>query len=111
MSDRHVRLSARVVLDLLAGKISAEQFQRTYGWHHDSERSGPNPFAQAQEHGQLITSASVEAGGDADDDWIEFRFGPPDPAAAPLRRRRLSSHAANPLGSPPSPDVDVANDR
>lgn len=33
MSDRHVRLSARVVLDLLAGKISAEQFQRTYGWH------------------------------------------------------------------------------
>jgi len=85
MDSNRIRLSARVVLDLLAGKISHEEFQRTYGWDTASERAQPNPFTQAVECGQLFTAASVDVGGDADDDWLEFSFGKPDPAAAPFR--------------------------
>ena len=85
MGSNRVRLSARVVLELLAGKISYEDFQRTYGWDTASECAQPNPFTYAVEHGQLFTAASVYVGGDADDDWLEFSFGKPDPAAAPFR--------------------------
>lgn len=86
MNHKSVSLSARVVLDLLAGQISAEEFQRIYGWHPESERSEPNPFARALERGQLLTSASVSPGGDEDDDWLEFGFGDVDPATADFRR-------------------------
>jgi hypothetical protein len=86
MNYKSVRLSARVVLDLLAGRISAEEFQRIYGWHPESERFEPNPFARALERGQLLTTASVSPGGDEDDDWLEFGFGDVDPATAAFRR-------------------------
>lgn len=85
MGSTRIRLSARVVLELLAGKISYEEFQRTYGWHPASERVHSNPFAQALDRGQLFSAASVDPGGDADDDWLVFNFGTPDPAAGPFR--------------------------
>lgn len=88
MTDKKVRLSARVVLSFLAGKISTEEFQRTYGWHPGSEYKHQNPFANALERGQLFTASSVQSAGDADDDWLEFEFGSPDPAVSAFCRRR-----------------------
>ena len=85
MRKQKIELSARVLLDLLAGKITTQEFQRIYGWGPDSERNEPNPFACKLECGQLITGARVSPGGDYDDDWFEFSFGGPDPAAAPFR--------------------------
>lgn len=87
MSDHKICLSARVVLDLLAGKISSDEFQRTYGWGPGSERNEPNPFARKLAHGQLITAAQVTSADGADDDWLEFSFGDSDPAAAPFQTR------------------------
>lgn len=87
MSDQKIELSARVLLDLLAGKISTQELQRIYGWGPSSERNEPNPFARKLARGQLITAAKVSPGADADDDWLEFSFGEPDPAAAPFRTR------------------------
>lgn len=81
-----IALSARVLLDLLAGRISLEEFQKLYGWHPESFSPTPNPFTFAAGNGQLITGASLQPAGDADDDWIELEFGPPDPAAAPFGR-------------------------
>jgi len=81
-----IALSARVLLDLLAGKISLEEFQKVYGWHPESVMPSPNPFTFAARSGQLITGASLQPAGDADDDWIEFEFGPPDPAVSPFSR-------------------------
>lgn len=85
MSDKRIKISARKVLELLAGTESQERFLRSYGWDGTWNNS-PNPFQLALARGKVITSTSITPGGDADDDWIEFEFSDPDPAISPFRR-------------------------
>ena len=85
MSDNRIKLSARKVLELLAGTESQERFLQSYGWDGIWKNS-PNPFQLALARGKVITAASIASGGDADDDWIEFEFSDPDPAISPFRR-------------------------
>jgi hypothetical protein len=78
-----IRLSARDLLELMAGTLKQEDFQATY-----ARGSTGNPFLRKLANGQLMTSARIEKHDvDADDDWIVFEFGDPDPAVSAYRER------------------------
>jgi hypothetical protein len=77
LMSQAVKLSARKIQELLAGKITAEQLFSDYQ-HPDSKFE--NPFLSGLKSGLTMESASVTRVPDADDDVMEIRFGPPDPA-------------------------------
>ncbi|MGP8250986.1 MAG: hypothetical protein ACLQHF_03065 [Terracidiphilus sp.] len=73
-----VRLSARSLQDLAAGRISHEELKQ---W----ATGDPNPFEQAREHGLSISAARFEPRGlDEDDDYVIFEFSR-DPAISALK--------------------------
>ena len=73
-----VTISARALQELMAGRLTAEQFQNwTLGRF--------NPFEQNLARGWTIASVSFESKNiEADDDYLTFTFKD-DPAAAPRR--------------------------
>jgi hypothetical protein len=73
-----VTISARALQELMAGRLTAEQFKN---W-----TLGPfNPFEQNLARGWTIASVSFDSKNvEADDDYLTFTFQD-DPAAAPLR--------------------------
>jgi hypothetical protein len=73
-----LKISARAVQELIAGKLSHEQFQNwTMGKY--------NQVRRALEAGMTITSAHFESGGDdEDDDYLVLEFRD-DPSARALR--------------------------
>jgi hypothetical protein len=75
-----IKVSARRLQELLAGRITLQQFQqRTFGG------GMPNQFDYQLARGLTIQNARVEkAGLDEDDDFLVFDLGP-DPTALPLR--------------------------
>ena len=78
MGGKKIKISARDLLALMAGKLDQERFVRG----HDA--GGGNFFELCLKRGQLITNASVERTSDEDDDWVTFEFGEPDSAVAPF---------------------------
>jgi hypothetical protein len=72
-----VKLCARKVQELLAGEITAEQLFSDCQHPHSKFE---NPFLLALKNGLTMESATVTRVPDADDDLLEIRFGPPDPA-------------------------------
>lgn len=83
---RQISVSARWLMDLLAGRISVEQAHREYG--NDSQATkglGANPFRRLLDDGRLPERIQVLRDRDADDDYVVFDFGEPDPAIAPFR--------------------------
>jgi hypothetical protein len=80
MSNSHVAVSSRAMLELLAGKTTLDDFLGNYGWN-----SLNNPFLRMLERGLLIDQAAIKDGGDADDDWIDLHFAP-DAAVRPFAR-------------------------
>lgn len=86
-SGGRIKVSARAVLELLAGAITYERFAEVHGWtegRFDFFRSRLNS-------GQLFISAKIEnLGAGADDDWLEFEFGPPDAAISEFSLRHQS---------------------
>lgn len=77
-----IKVSARALLDLLAGRITLEQFQYHTGL--DDKPSHRNMFAHRLDQGDILADIEIERGGvDEDDDWIVVHFKN-DPAAAPL---------------------------
>jgi hypothetical protein len=71
--SRKVKLSARVLLQYLAGEINTEQFQRAIGAYGEVN----NMFKVALDKGQIIENMSIERVIHRDDDWavIEFKTG------------------------------------
>jgi hypothetical protein len=77
-----IKISARAVLELLAGAMTYEEFAKVHGWNEGQF----NMFRSRLAYGQLLKSARIQClGVDQDDDWLEFEFGPPDPAISPFR--------------------------
>lgn len=78
-----IKISARALLDLLAGRITVEQFQHFTGL---DERQGQcNIFKHRLEQGDILTDVKIEHGGlDEDDDWLVIELRQ-DPAAALLK--------------------------
>jgi hypothetical protein len=67
----------RTLLELLSGRMSQEEFFKHYSFIPDE-----NPFRQALDGGQLVTS--LERSEEEDDDWIFFEMKGPDPAIGPF---------------------------
>lgn len=87
-----VKISARLVQELLAGDVSTERFVEFHRWGQEPGDMS-NPFARALRRGELISAIDVINCGDEDDNQLEFRFGPPDLAVSPFRRTNHSDGA------------------
>ena len=74
MSRNEIRMSARELLDLLAGRLDYELFAK----RHDA--GGGNLFRLFRDSGRMISSAAIEHCPDEDDDWVVLRFKDGDPA-------------------------------
>ena len=82
-----IKVSARALLDLLAGRITMEQFQHFTGLEHKPNQ--PNIFAHRLSQGDTLADIKIESGGtDEADGWLVVHFKH-DPAAAPLTLRPL----------------------
>ena len=81
-----VRISARALAELLAGKVDQREFFELHGFIPSElwPTRGTNPFSIALQRGQLIHEASIERSESEDDDWIAFELKGPDPAIAPF---------------------------
>lgn len=85
-----IRISARELMELLSGRRTSKQADDLHGWL-DPENppiSGlpGNPFEAQCRDGRLPVAISVTRTDEDDsDDWIEFQFGPSDPAITPFR--------------------------
>jgi hypothetical protein len=90
MSDRRIKLSAREVLEVLAGRRTVQELNASHDWHaaEDGLPAGtmPNFFERCLREGRLPSSIAVIKTDENDsDDWIEVEFGDPDPAISPFR--------------------------
>jgi len=90
MSEDRLRVSAREVLELLAGRTTAAEINHRHDQVPGGASSSPDTLPRRLEmylnRGQLPSSISIIKTGENDsDDWIEFEFGPPDPAITPFR--------------------------
>ncbi len=68
-----VKVSARKIQEVLAGRMTPRQFFENYA-HPNSPFE--NPFARALKQGFTIQSVTLTKLPDADDDLLEFHFGP-----------------------------------
>lgn len=85
-----IKVSARAVLELLAGAMTHERFADVHGWTDGR----CDMFRSRLASGQLFKAASIEClGPGQDDDWLEFEFGPPDPAISAFRLPRRPDDA------------------
>jgi len=75
MTDASIKVSSRLVLEILAGKVSLDAVDSD--WRE--------LFSRKLSSGQMIEACSLVSGGDKDDDEVEFRFGQPDAAIGPFR--------------------------
>ncbi|MCL4502675.1 MAG: hypothetical protein M1438_12625 [Deltaproteobacteria bacterium] len=80
-----VKISARALLELLAGNVDQKKFFEEHGFiPSEFEHGRPfNPFSAALAGGQLIKSIILEESDSQDDDWITFELKGPDPAISP----------------------------
>jgi len=78
--SRDVKLSARILLEILAGERKLEEFERDF-----SLNSGRNPFRRALAEGRMISDVSVERRANDDDDIITLHFGKKDAAIGPFK--------------------------
>jgi hypothetical protein len=80
--SRHmVEISARVLMQYLAGQITRQEFLEAL---NDDGKVLP-VFERKLKYGQLLTNVTFRHEPDRDDDWVIFRFGEPDPAMAPVK--------------------------
>lgn len=85
VGDREIQISARAVLDLLAGKITQERFLEVHKFDGMRDHAATiNPFARMRKEGRMISEVTVEMDGE-DDDWLTVKFGDPDPAISQFR--------------------------
>lgn len=82
LSANTLRISARALLDLLAGRLSRETFLRDHGLLDSPSK---NMFESALKEGRLLCDVRFEHCPNSDDDWISFSFSnAPDPAISPI---------------------------
>jgi hypothetical protein len=91
MSARHIRISMRELLQLLAGSVSQEEYFARNELSAAGTSAHPNQFARWLSQGRVIKEARIIPGVDHDDDWVEITMSEPDPALAPLRATGANS--------------------
>jgi len=83
VADNEIKLSARLVLELLAGRKQLHDVDDATS----SETSSSNPFEEKLNEGRLIEKVTVQRFQDEDADYITFVFGEPDPAVSEFKSR------------------------
>jgi len=73
-------MSTRMLLELLAGEKSVQEFENAYRM-----KPHENPFRRMLSAGRPISKVTVEPQSEQDDDLVTIEFGAPDPAFAPFR--------------------------
>jgi hypothetical protein len=68
-----IKVSARKIQEVLAGRMTPEQFFNDYS---RPDSPSENPFSKMLKRGLTIQSISLTRVPEADDDILEFRFGP-----------------------------------
>ena len=88
MSGTKVSVSSRAFLELLAGKISIDEFNHRNGWKKGQGGAfRQSPFERAFAAGRMMALVCLDRAHEQDDDWITFDFGGTDPAYGPFRTR------------------------
>jgi len=88
-----IRISARELLDLLAGRLDQKRFAE----NHDMG-SGTNIFSIYQSLGKMIKRAEIEHRPEEDDDWVILEFSVGDPAVSNFRMPKSSKSAQREQG-------------
>jgi len=87
---RSIRIGARHLLEVLAGRRTVEDFNRNFHFRGLDEpqdgRRFVNPFEQALAEGKLPVRIEVKPiDENGNDTFLEIEFGHPDPAVSPFR--------------------------
>ncbi|HVC91597.1 MAG TPA: hypothetical protein VND66_13350 [Acidobacteriaceae bacterium] len=77
LKGNEIRISARELLDLLAGRLDQKRFAE----NHDMG-GGNNIFSLYRAQGKMIKRAEVERLPQKDDDWVILEFSAGDPAVS-----------------------------
>lgn len=85
MSGNKVKISLREMTELLAGRLTVADIHARHAGAPGGNREFPNRFDFLLGQGCLPVDATIISGEGADDDWIEFTFGDPDPAVSKFR--------------------------
>lgn len=72
-----IEMSARMLLEILAGQLSIDDFRQNYRMENIE-----NPFRIKLQQGRLIDQITVEHHPEKDDDRLTIHFGKPDSAIA-----------------------------
>jgi hypothetical protein len=80
MQGNKIRISARELLDLLAGTLDQKRFAE----NHRMFGRG-NIFKHYRSGGKMILKAEVESNQEEDDDWIVLEFSDGDPAMSKFK--------------------------
>lgn len=85
-SNMKITISARAVLELLAGKVTQQEFFERHGFVSSDFRIGPyiNPFNSGLDKGLTFSQVTFEKSETEDDDWVIFELSGPDPAVSPF---------------------------
>lgn len=78
MTKNTVRISSRGLHELLAGRVE----QKKYLEDHQYVK---NFFESKLNEGKMIKEIKVEKSKEEDDDWLEIKFGEPDPAISDFK--------------------------
>jgi hypothetical protein len=81
LMSQSIKVSARRVQEMLAGKITAQQLFAEYD---QPGRPFENPFERALKLGLTMDAIALTKNPDNDDDLLEIRFGMTDPAISKL---------------------------
>jgi hypothetical protein len=86
MNGNEIKISARTLVELLAGRLEQQRFLEDHNLIPTKERPIPGPFFERQlAAGQTLQSLHLEKCEHEDDDWVVLKFDGPDPAISPFR--------------------------
>jgi hypothetical protein len=86
LSAKEIRISARMLMDLLSGRVTHEEFIERYDSIPGIARTPgyTNFFDMRLKNGMLISDISIEKSDEEDDDVITIKLSGPDPAISPF---------------------------
>jgi hypothetical protein len=83
MSEGKIKISVRLLMDILAGRTSFAELDAKF------PSSRPNPFRSPAVLERALASIEIVPGPpDDDDNYVEFNFGPPDAVNGPYLAKR-----------------------
>jgi hypothetical protein len=95
-----IKISARILTELLAGKLDQRDFLEMHGFFSSQLATShiANPFDTVLQRGRLIHDINLEKSEAEDDDWVVFEFKGDDPAISPFKVPHKSTNKGDGSG-------------